>query len=934
MIKVYPSILPGEPIETHEVSGITVGEWLAANVPDYSPELPAQPITVAMGGVTLAPEAWADAHIIEGTCVEIRVLPRKGAVRSISRAVRSVGRAVRSVVSSVASALSSVISAVVGAVSSLFSWLTPSIPGQQSSSAGRQGSSIYDPNAQANAPKLGAPIPEIAGQHKVFPDYLGQPRKYFVNRTTQAVDMLLCIGKGHYSVPDAQIRIGSTPVQALGQSVDYQVFEPGESVTGHQASRRWYNAPEVGAALGAGAGLRLKSPEGVTVNLRANSVDVSGSSITANGGTVPSDWSVGTLLEVRIQRQIVANPPAEPEEPEDPQDPRAVFTGSFADLGLEPGDAIELTGTAIAGEYLVHSVSSSEMTLDYPDLTPVTSPTGGTYLAGMDRVGARYEILSFSGSTGMTVEKQLANGNPDTAWGGFPSQRSTNFTIRLALTAADGDWAGPFLACPQGEVTSRIEWDVFAPQGLGSIKDNGDIDGRSRQVELQWRPVGSSSWNSVTRTVSGETRDQLGWTFSVNLGGQVTPEVRVRRTSIEETTVQDLDRLEWLGLRSELPGRATSYPGVTTLALTLQGSDTIAGQSENRVSCVATRRLEPLGGGSLTATRSIAAWVRYVAHSIGYTDADLDIDELARLDGIWSSRGDTFDFVHDGDSTVKQVLSRCLRCGFADLTFDEGLLTPVRDEPRSTFEQMYTPQNMTGPLQRGVTLLRPDDFDGVDVEYFDATTWTNETVECRLPGDAGIRPEKIRLEGITNRTRAWRIGMRERRRLRYARWSYRFSTEMDALNSRLLSYVALGDDVPGYGQSALMDAAEPTGDGLRITLSEPWVSQWESGAVAWEDDDFWTGKQEVIAWRRPNGTLAGPFEASRGDNEYEVLCQPDEMPAIDRRRELPHVLMGTTDRWGFPALVRRIRPRGMDSVTVEAENYDPRIYEDDDNSPD
>jgi len=67
----------------------------------------------------------------------------------------------------------------------------------------------------------------------------------------------------------------------------------------------------------------------------------------------------------------------------------------------------------------VHSISSTELTLDYPDLTPVTSPTGGTYLATLDRVGARYEILSLSGSTGITVEKQLANGSPDTAWSGF-----------------------------------------------------------------------------------------------------------------------------------------------------------------------------------------------------------------------------------------------------------------------------------------------------------------------------------------------------------------------------------------------------------------------------------------------------------------------------------------------------------------------------------
>src|SRR5690606_16791518 len=121
-----------------------------------------------------------------------------------------------------------------------------------------------------------------------------------------------------------------------------------------------------------------------------------------------------------------------------------------------------------------------------------------------------------------------------------------------------------------------------------------------------------------------------------------------------------------------------------------------------------------------------------------------------------------------------------------------------------TFEQPYTPQNMTGPLVRQFSARKPDDFDGVDVEYTDGITWQKETVQCRLPGDLGLRVEKIKVEGVTDKTRAWRIGMRQRMIQKYRRWGYRFSTEMDALNSRYLSYVPLQDDVPGYGQSALM----------------------------------------------------------------------------------------------------------------------------------
>src|SRR5699024_5906609 len=181
-----------------------------------------------------------------------------------------------------------------------------------------------------------------------------------------------------------------------------------------------------------------------------------------------------------------------------------------------------------------------------------------------------------------------------------------------------------------------------------------------------------------------------------------------------------MDRLEWYGLRCQLPAK-TSYPGVTVIAMTITGSDTIASQTGNKVSLIATRKLPTRSGGAWTApqaTRDIVPWLAYIAKSVGYTDADLDLDEMDRLDAIWKGRGDRFDFVEADDSTVKESLNRARRAGMAELTIDAGRLSPVRDEPRSTFEHMYTPQNMLGPLHRSVQAPRPDDPDGVDVEYF------------------------------------------------------------------------------------------------------------------------------------------------------------------------------------------------------------------------
>lgn len=54
------------------------------------------------------------------------------------------------------------------------------------------------------------------------------------------------------------------------------------------------------------------------------------------------------------------------------------------------------------------------------------------------------------------------------------------------------------------------------------------------------------------------------------------------------------------------------------------------------------------------------------------------------------------------------------------------------------------------------------------MEYMDPDTWKTATIKCLLPGDAGIKPEKIRAVGVTNKTKAWRIGMRVRARMKYA----------------------------------------------------------------------------------------------------------------------------------------------------------------------
>ncbi|UPT53239.1 hypothetical protein [Synechococcus phage Yong-L1-251] len=595
---------------------------------------------------------------------------------------------------------------------------------------------------------------------------------------------------------------------------------------------------------------------------------------------------------------------------------RAIYTGSFSDLGLSVGDSIVMTDSALAGEYVVHGVSSTELTLSYPDLSPVTSPTGGTYLVSIDRLGARYRIVTTTADS-ITIEKLLADGNPDTAWQGWANARyHNNWRVRVDDIYSEGEWLGPFNAQKSGTLINRLQAIVLMPRGLGKA-ENDFVRWRKRSVELQWREAGATEWVSVPYEMEEGTRDQLGFTIDVELPQPMAVECRLRRSEPELTDIQSLDEMHWTQLSSRLAESPAQYDDITVLAMTIVGSDSIAGQSENRITCVPTAILKTMEG-TTQPTRAIADFARVAANQSGIPDDEIDLDEMQRLHDVWTARGDTFDFNHDSDDTVKAVLQRVLAAGFAEPVWDD-VLVPVRDEPRAQLGQMYSPQNMRADalLSKSIRSIRPDDYDGVDVEYKSAITNTVETVECLLPGSTGERVETIRIEGVTDETRAWRHGMRRLMWHRYIRKGYSWGTPTDALNSRVGSYCPVVGPIPSRAQSAQIEQVAVNADGVNLLVNEP---------LKWSEIE-----EHVIYWRKPDGSSAGPYNATRGEDDYHVIAAmgSDPVPEVDPTKEPPHLLFGQIER----VIVKSINPSGMSSVSVEAEGYDERLYQFDDAVP-
>ena len=791
VIEVYPSTLPGEPLERHDLAGgQTLHGWLEMRCSGYKPG-PEQPIRAFVNGEPLTPDRWNEP--LDGT-IEIRPLPRDPVTAIIIGATLLVGTV---------------------------AYVMLRQQTTTSNTSTTSGKSLAGSSLDANKPKLNDIIPEIAGRRKIYPDYLMQPRTSFSAPGRQVLRAFLCVGVGNFAVEPGSVKIGQSNITEFGT--------------------------EVGSSNGS-AGLHLP-------------------------GSADD-------LEPGSPSTIVGSDPA-----------LLNFGGDPLQFSIIFGDI----------EYDI------ELAENFPDADSLVSHLNG-YVSPVLSVSHDNGYISvteiYSSALGYSGIGIALGGDAVRVFGSSPT-----FTTGEPTT---GRWIGPFKATPANEVARGFEIDLYAQNGLGIVdEESGDISTLSRDIEVHWWASDGAS-GGANLVFSGATRDQIGATYGIDIGAhRSNVYFRLRRRALQSTDSLWLDKIDWYGLKARL-NEPSTYPGVTTLAVALDGSDEISSASDSKINVIVTRILEN------NPTSKISPWIRYICTDVGYSVDDIDNAELDALQMTWDARGDHFDYVVDSQSTVKAELARALRAGFAELTLDHGRIRPVRDQLRTDYEQMYTPQNMTSALQKAFSAYDPDDYDGVDVKYIDPDTWEEETVYCRLPGDAGVRSETIEADGICDRTRAWRLGMRERRAQRYRRRTLKFSTELDALNSRYLSYCLVCDDVPGYAQSAILVDYTESGSTAILTASEP---------LPWVD-----GASHVCALRRPDGTASGPYTATRIDDYRLSIAIPDFEPITGGSYEPTHILFGTTTRQGYPVLITEIAPNGANQVNVSAIGYDPRVYDDDDNN--
>lgn len=509
---------------------------------------------------------------------------------------------------------------------------------------------------------------------------------------------------------------------------------------------------------------------------------------------------------------------------------------------------------------------------------------------------------------------------PDNDWAGFEPEAGKQLEL-ASDSFSGGAWLGPFAACPDGKTTTLIMVDVLFPNGLVEFNDQNDLTDHTVGIQVQYRDRAANTsepWQSLSKSYTNNVTDQIGDTIEIPLSEAICPEVRIRRSSAESDDVKVRDTIQLVRLKCELGG-PRSYADETTLCVRMRGTNAISASSENRINTIQTRKLNTVAeyialrdfGTPLPEVKPVTspgpAYI-YATLTCGYPLSGIFLEEIEEIDAKCRASGQTYNDEISDETTLAEFHKLVMRVGYSKPVIVDAKLSARREELDDSFGHLYTPLNTVGNIRLDNKFFDESEPDGIEVEYFPTEAAKPMVVRCGLPGDAYIRPKKMRLRGCNDKVQAYRYGMRERQRLRLKPTQYRFSTEQDALNSEYGEIAYVADSLHG-GQQGVIDHYDATT--RVITASEPLDF---AQPLMWIFISDHAGKVRMYLCEQV---------AARAARLSEPL---HFTPILDGSMERPRFSFGDKESLGQKVVVTEVRPSGQTKCSVTAHEYLPEIF--------
>lgn len=378
-----------------------------------------------------------------------------------------------------------------------------------------------------------------------------------------------------------------------------------------------------------------------------------------------------------------------------------------------------------------------------------------------------------------------------------------------------------------------ISIDLAFQNGLCNInKQNGNSEGRTIQVEMQYAETGSDTWNNIAGSVVDIYDDKLKYrvkNYRITGLEKKNYDVRIRRITADTDSQYIKDECTWSAVRAIVNRPAFNTPVPLCVSeLRIRASDQLS-QSIDDFNGLAVSVVpdwdEASGEWVEKETSNPASLARFcimsrAALSKPYSLAKLDDTAWQEFWRYCDEHDYQFNFICDSEAAFWQRMTEILAPGRGGLVVNEGRFLPAIDRTGLVPVQMFTPRNSWGmkvsrdfydlPHALRVSFVdetrdyeQQENF--VYADGYDAETATN-IIEWDFPG-------------ITSWERIWRQGRYYLAKLLQRPLTLTFSTDWEWLACRRGDLVGIASPVllNTFG-TARIDALLYEVDGQRVAV--------------------------------------------------------------------------------------------------------------------
>ena len=460
-----------------------------------------------------------------------------------------------------------------------------------------------------------------------------------------------------------------------------------------------------------------------------------------------------------------------------------------------------------------------------------------------------------------------------------------------------------------------------------NISADAHVEGSSGEGETIWRyiAVGTdehpdatyiSDVNTLTLT-NGSTKPLRRTVARDVAAGQY--DVRVRRTSADETDSKYNSSTDWTVLRSYQTGIA-DYSNQTVLGVKIKASGQLNGAIE-RLSALAVNRTPVWNGGTWVtqATKNPAWWYLHflrgyfdadghLLYGCGLSDSQIDIDSIKAFAVFCDANALTFSAVFDRSQTAADAMATIARCGLGTYTWALGKLGVVWDAPNQTPVMAFGMSNICKD-SFSVSYVTEDLADEIVCTFTNEETWESDQVRVTVPGTVGtpIRPSTTELVGCTNAAMAAKFANCLAAQQVYRRRNITWETDFEGFVCQRGDVVILSHDLTQWGYSGRLVSV----DGKTITLDR---------AVPR------SGSSEYLMVQYPDGDTQ-TFTIAAGNDDSDTLTLPETLPLQEGYAAVDH-------KWYFSPLatpgkkvkIVSVQPVSESRVRLIATDEDPAYY--------